>query len=226
MGVARESFRSELDCLGTDIEDLGERVLDQLEDAQAVYESGDDELAARVIERDAVINETTLTLESRCVDLLALQQPVASDLRFVVASFKILTDLERVGDLATSIARYGRTAGSNELFDVDVARIGRDARSMVAEALDAYGERDPEACHRVVGLDEDLDAACHRAGGRVLRGLIERRGSADGWPVETNLEAVSRLLLTIRDVERIGDHAENIAARTYYAVEGDPSLLA
>jgi phosphate transport system protein len=131
-----------------------------------------------------------------------------------------------VGDLATNLARYGRGTEGELPFDVDLRRVGRDARSMVADALAAYVDRDPAACRRVADRDEALDATCHRVGDRVIRRLIERRGATDGWPVETDLAAVYRLLLAIRDVERIGDHAENVAARTLYAVEGDPSLLA
>jgi phosphate transport system protein len=224
--MSRESYRSALAGLQGDVEAMGEDVLAQLDDALGAYESGDGDRAIRVIEGDAAINETYLDLEADCVELIALQQPVAGDLRLIVASFKILTDLERVADLATNLAGYARAGGGEPPFEVDAVRIGREARSMLADALAAYADEDPAACRQIGERDEELDAACRRASERVVRGVLERRGAADGWPIETDPESISRLLLTIRDVERIGDHAEYIAARTLYATESDPSMLA
>jgi len=108
--VPREDYRESLDALRSDIESMSEDVLDQLLCALDALERDDHELAREVIDGDDRINQQYLNLEGDCVDLIALQQPVASDLRFIVASFKILTDLERIGDLATTLARYAPLA--------------------------------------------------------------------------------------------------------------------
>ena len=100
--MARQSYQDQLDQLRSDVLYMGELVGDRLRTALSAMESKDDEAAMTVIHGDQEINELYLDLEGDCVDLLALQQPVASDLRFIAASFKIITDLERIGDLATN----------------------------------------------------------------------------------------------------------------------------
>ena len=223
--MPREGYQQALADLRGGVRELGETTLDQLDDGLAAQATGDEDLARAVIEGDAAVNDRYLELESDCIDLLALQQPVASDLRFVAASFKILTDIERVADLATNLGRYALTAERDRFETVEVELIGEMAREQVADALAAYRESDSEAARRVVTRDDDLDALCQRASEGVVRDLIGREAGADGWAVERVMDDVSRLLLTVRDLERVGDHAVNIAARTVYMVEGDPELL-
>jgi len=108
---------------------------------------------------------------------------------------------------------------------VDVVDVGRDARELVADALDAYAAGDAAACREVAARDDDVDALCQAASERVVRDLIEREAGEDPWRTEALMDDVSRLLLTIRDVERVADHGVNVAARTLYAVESDPELV-
>ena len=223
--MPREEYQQALADLRGDVGELGETTLDQLDDGLAAQATGDGELARAVIEGDAAVNDRYLEMESDCIDLLALQQPVASDLRFVAASFKILTDLERVADLATNLGRYALAADEDRLATVEVEPIGELAREQVANALAAYREGNPEAARRVAARDDELDALCQRASEGVVRDLIGREAGADGWAVERLMDDVSRLLLTVRDLERVGDHGVNIAARTVYMVESDPELL-
>ena len=223
--MPREGYQQALADLRGDVRELGETALDQLDDGLAAQATGDEDLARAVIEGDAAVNDRYLELEGDCIDLLALQQPVASDLRFVAASFKILTDLERVADLATNLGRYALAADEDRLATAEVEPIGELAREQVANALAAYREGDSEAARRVAARDDELDALCQRASEGVVRDLIEREAGADGWAVERLMDDVSRLLLTVRDLERVGDHGVNIAARTVYMVESDPELL-
>jgi len=224
IAVTREGYRAALDDLRADVRALGEDALVQLDDGLTALATGDDDLAEDVIDGDAAINDRYLDLEGDCIDLLALQQPVASDLRFVAASFKILTDLERVGDLATNLGRYA-LAAERPADEVDVRAIGADARDQVSAALDAYEAGDADACRAVAARDDELDAHCQRASERVVRDLLEGEAGADSWAVERVLDDVSRLLLTIRDLERVGDHGVNVAARTLYMLDNDPELL-
>jgi phosphate transport system protein len=174
-----------------------------------------------------------LELEQDCIDLLALQQPVAGDLRFITASFKLITDLERVADLATNLADYSLDARQNVYPEVDVQGIGEDVAGMVGEAMDAYAAEDLDTCFAIAEYDEEIDDRCTAASEVVVRDLIETEiapGEPDIDPddepdIEALMDDVSRLLLTIRDLERVGDHAVNIAARTLYMVENDDELI-
>ena len=230
--MARRDFQASLDVLRSDVVDMGELVLARLDDALHALDAGDADAAAAVIDGGTEINQLYLDLESACIDLFALQQPVASDLRFVAASFKILTDLERIGDLATNLAGYALAADSRYLPELDLTHIGERAHDLVADAIEAYADSDAAACREIDARDDEIDALCHAASERVVRDLIERRaadgdtgGSGDPWDVEAVLDDVSRVLLTVRDLERVADHGVNIAARTLYAVDSDPELI-
>jgi len=233
--MTRRDFRAALDALRSDVADMGELVLRRVDDALHALDSADAGLAATVIDGDDEINDLSLDLESTCIDLFALQQPVAGDLRFVAASFKILTDLERIGDLATNLAGYARDADTRYLPDLDLTHVGRLARDLVADAIEAYATDDAGACREIAARDDEIDALCHAAGEQVVRDLIQRRagggpggaddGGATPWDVEAVLDDVSRVLLTVRDIERIADHGVNVAARTLYAVDNDPELI-
>ena len=221
--VPREAYRESLEELRTGVESMARDVLGQLLRALDALESDDDEAAREVIDGDDRINRQYLDLESDCIDLIALQQPVASDLRFVAASFKILTDLERIGDLATNLARYALAGSSDVVSEVRVRQIGEAAYGQLRDAVNAYVDADSEACRAIADRDDELDASCQNASEAVVRELIG--SEADRWDVEQLLDDVSRLLLTIRDLERVGDHAVNIAARTLYMDDDDAELI-
>jgi len=222
--MPREEYREQLDALREAVLDLSDLALDRLRQALAALDGGDEALAREVVEGDAEINRRYLDLEGACVDLLALQQPVAGDLRLVVASFKILTDLERIADLATNLAGYALELDRETAPDVDLQRIGALTVAMVEDAMAAYADGDPDACYEVAARDDEVDERCERASERIVRDLIEREFDAED-EVEALLGDVSRHLLTIRDLERVGDHAVNVAARTLYAVENDDELI-
>jgi len=222
--MPRERYQDSLDELRSDVLAMGDQVVEQFERSLEAVEHRDESLARSVAEGDDAVNETYLRLEDRCVDLFALQQPVAGDLRFVTASFKITTDLERIGDLAVNLADYLRTASRTLSPEVQLDAIGEAARSLVERSLAAYEAEDAAACREVAADDDEVDALCQRASESVTRDLIAG-SDGDGWEVERLLDDVSRVLLTIRDLERVADHAVNIAARTLYMIEGDPELL-
>ena len=225
--MTRESYQQALLDLREDVLFMSEVVLERLRAGLDALESKDEELAREVIEGDEEVNGMYLELEGDCIDLLALQQPVAGDLRLVAASFKIITDLERVADLATNLGDYTIDAHHDRFPDVDVQSIGQAAAEMLEDAMDAYAEDDVEACYAIAERDDEVDEMCKRATDAVVHELIEaeldRENETDD--VETLMQDVSRLLLTVRDLERVGDHAVNVAARTLYMVENDPSLL-
>ncbi|WP_232687834.1 phosphate signaling complex protein PhoU [Halobacterium zhouii] len=225
--MARESYQEKLESLQGDVLYMSEVVTDRLQLALEAMEQKDDDTAWDVIEGDDEINELYLDLEQDCIDLLALQQPVAGDLRLIASSFKILTDLERVADLAANLAEYTLDAERDMFPEVDIQAIGDTTIEMISDAMDAYANADVDACFEIAGRDDDLDDRCHRASTAVMRDLIETEVEDDTSEaeVEALMQDVSRLLLTIRDLERIGDHAVNICARTLYMVENDDELI-
>ncbi|MDY6817476.1 MAG: phosphate signaling complex protein PhoU [Halobacteriales archaeon] len=225
--MPRQSYQDRLVELREDVLYMSEVVLERLRMGLDALEQKDEDLAWEVIDRDDEINELYLELEGDCIDLLALQQPVAGDLRFIAASFKIITDLERIADLATNLGEYTLEADRDLFPDVDIQELGDMTIEMVEDAMTAYADEDTDACYEIADRDADIDAFCERASEVVVRDLIETELDEDAGEerIESLLDDVSRLLLTIRDLERVGDHAVNIAARTVYMIENDDELI-
>ncbi|MFB6178418.1 MAG: phosphate signaling complex protein PhoU [Halorientalis sp.] len=227
--MPRKDYQQQLDDLQDNLLYMSEVVLERFRMGLEALEHKDEDLARDVIEGDHEINQLYLDLEQDCIDLFALQQPVAGDLRFIAASFKIITDLERIGDLATNLGEYTLDATRDVYPDVDIQAIGEETLAMVEDAMVAYADQDPQACFDIAERDDDIDTHCERASELVVRDLIETElddeGDSDDEDIEQFLQEVSRMLLTIRDLERVGDHAVNIAARTLYMVENDDDLI-
>ncbi|KAB1198392.1 MULTISPECIES: phosphate signaling complex protein PhoU [Haloferax] len=225
--MARNTYQTRLTELEEDVLYLSELVAERVRFALDALEDKDTDKAQEVIQGDHEINQLYLDLEKDCIDLLALQQPVAGDLRFITASFKIITDLERIGDLATNLAGYAIDAEKDVYPEVDIRRIGDAALDMVDQAMDAYESEDSDLCRSVAERDDNIDEMCSNASQTVVRDLMtgsDFEGDGDLEPEEFLVD-VRRLLLTIRDLERIGDHAVNVAARTLYMIDNDDSLL-
>jgi phosphate transport system protein len=225
--MARKGFQQQLSELRENVLYMSEIVLERMRMGLRALETKDESLAREVIEGDHEINELYLELEQDCIDLFALQQPVAGDLRFIAASFKIITDLERVADLATNLGDYTLEASKDLYPDVDIQGIGDVVVEMIEDAMDAYANENVDACFDIDDRDDAVDALCEEASSTVVRDLIETEiddTSADE-EIEALMTEVSRLLLTIRDLERVGDHAVNIAARTLYMIENSDELI-
>ena len=222
----RDNYQSQLDLLQEDILEMGATVSTRLEAALEGLMHADDEAARMVANSDDEINDLYLDLESRCVDLLALQQPVACDLRFVVASFKIITDLERIGDLAVNIAEYALGNDAERDPEVSLDQISASVVELLQASLEAYETDDSARCYEIAAMDDSITDRCRRASEQTAWGLIEHEASEpDGFAAERLLSEVSRVLLALRDLERVSSHAVNIAARTLYSEENDPELL-
>ncbi|MFC7113724.1 phosphate signaling complex protein PhoU [Natronoarchaeum sp. GCM10025703] len=222
--MPRNDYQRQLESLREDVLDMSDLVVGRLDTALEALDTGDETLAERVVAGDDEINRLYLDLEGECVDLLALQQPVATDLRFIAASFKIITDLERIADLATNLAEYAGTVAHDQTTRSELREIGEATTEMVETAMDAYARDDTDAAYDVAERDDAVDDYCEQASSRIVRDLLESERPVDG-PVESMLDDVSTHLLTIRDLERVGDHAVNIAARTLYMVENDDELI-
>ena len=165
----------------------------------------------RVLQGDEPINDLHIEIDDRCFKLLALHQPMAADLRAIVAAVKINTDLERVGDLAVNIAeaakRYLQHPPVKPL--IDIPRMGDIAQRMLRDALDAFVRRDTTLAEAVLAADDELDALKSQIFRELLTYMMQDTGK---------IEPALDLVLISRHLERIGDHATNIAEDVIFMV--------
>ena len=205
-------FHEELDGLKQTLLAMGALVEDQIRRAMRALIDRDDSLAKHVIERDREVNAYDVEIDEKCVELLALHQPAAGDLRFLTTAMKIVTDLERIGDQAVNIAQ--RTLELNlepQLKPyIDLPRMADQAQRMVKESLDAFVARDTQLARRVCAEDAPVDALNHQIFRELLTFMME--------DAKTIPRAI-RLILIARFLELVADHATNIAEMVIYLVE-------
>jgi phosphate transport system protein len=204
-------FQEELEQLKTRLLEMGGLAEDRVRSAVEGLVERDIPLVDRVLSGDVPINQLHIEIDSRCFKLLALHQPMAVDLRAIVSAVKINTDLERVGDLAINIAeavrRYMRHPPVKEL--IDIPQMADIAQSMLRDALDSYVRRDIPLAQSVLNQDDELDALKTQ----VFRELLTYMLSDP-----TTIEPALDLLLISRHLERIGDHATNVAEDVIFMV--------
>ncbi len=220
--MARIEYQQQLENLRENVVSMSDLVLERYGMALRALETKNESLAMEVVDGDDEINELYLDLEDDCIKLFALQQPVASDLRFVASSFKIVTDLERIADLAVNLAQYAIAAERERFPEIDVINIGTETGVMVSDAMDAYAADDPDVARDVAARDDRIDRLCECASNAVVEDLIR---TEYGDEADEVMDDVARLLLTVRDLERGGDHAVNICARTVYMTDRDMKLI-
>ncbi len=194
--------------------DLGGEVEAIVYEAVQALASMDPVRAQKVVERDAAIDLMEVDLEEECLKLLALYQPVATDLRFIVAVLKINNDLERIGDMAANIARRAKEACENGAVELpfDITTITGKVQSMLKCGLDALVNQDEELARRVLADDDAVDREYYHIHDQIL-GAIRRRPD--------QLENYVWMMLAARHLERIADHATNIAEDVIYLVQGE-----
>ena len=204
-------FQEELEQLKTRLLEMGGLAEDRVRTAVESLVSRDPTLVDRVITGDAPINRLHIQIDNRCFTLLALHQPMAVDLRAIVSAVKINTDLERVGDLAVNIAeaaiRYLQHPPVKEL--IDIPRMASIAQAMLRDALDAYVRRDLAMAEAVLNEDDTLDALKTQVFRELLTYML-----SDPSKIEPALD----LILISRHLERIGDHATNVAEDVIFMV--------
>ena len=180
--------------------------------ATEAYSTRDVELCDQVMRSEPAINNLEREIDALAVDLLATEQPMAVDLRFILAVLRINKDLERVGDQAVSIARRAREMAASEAeLPVDIPRIAELASTMVRRALHSFIEGDTTEAEAVLLLDDQVDEL-NRAAFHSLSTAIRQQ------PEHTD-QALNALLI-VRNLERIGDHATNIAEDVIFWVSG------
>jgi phosphate transport system protein len=206
-------FHEELEALKQTLLAMGGLVEDQIRRVMRALLERDDALAQEVIERDRQVNTYDVEVDEQCVELLALHQPTAGDLRFITTAMKIVTDLERIGDQAVNIAQRVLELNREPQLKpyIDLPRMAELAQAMVKESLDAFVARDTELARRVCAADSDVDALKEQIFRELLTFMME--------DARTIPRAI-RLILISRFMERVADHATNIAEMVVYMVEG------
>ena len=208
--IARR-FQEELEQLKQRLLEMGGLAEEQVRLAVKGVVDRDTVLIARVLEGDEPINALHIEIDSRCFTLLALHQPMAVDLRSIMAAVKINTDLERVGDLAVNIAEAARRYATHPPVKklIDIPRMAAIAQSMLRDALDAFVRRDTGLAQQVLDADDGLDDLKTQIFRELLTYMLQ-----DAATIEPALD----LVLMSRHLERIGDHATNIAEDVIFVV--------
>ena len=204
-------FQEELEALQSRLLEMGGLAEERVRACIEALESRDLGVVAQVMGGDEPINQLHIEIDNRCFRLLALYQPMATDLRAIVSAVKINTDLERVGDLAVNIAEAAQRYASHPPVKklIDIPRMAMIAQSMLRDALDAFVRRDIALAQQVLNEDDRLDSLKTQVFRDLLTYMLK-----DQSTVEPSLD----LILVSRHLERIGDHATNIAEDVIFMV--------
>ena len=182
-------------------------------DATLSIEKRDSELAQKIIDDDINIDHTEVEIEEDCLKVLALHQPVAVDLRFIVAVLKINNDLERIGDLAVNIAERAVFLATQPKVDIssDLLDMAHNAQSMLKKSIDALINHDAELAHKVCASDDIVDQMNRQMYLKVQEAIMKN---------PEQISSLIHLLSASRHLERIADHTTNIAEDVIYMIEG------
>jgi phosphate transport system protein len=217
--IIRRTFEEQLNELQNDMLRLGRFVEEALGKAMDALVRQDLALAKQVIADDDFADDMTFGIQARTMQLLALQQPMARDLRIIGSSMRIVVDLERIGDHASDIAKVTRSLAGQTFFKplVDIPQLGVLARKMVGDSLQSFVNHDTQMAVQVARDDDAVDDLCDRLQNELMEKMRHDAGL---------VEQATRLLLVARMLERVADHATNIVENIYYVETGEMRQLA
>lgn len=208
-------FDEDLANLRTHVLQMGGVVETQVSAAIDAYSNGEAASVKAIVDNDRKVNDLEKSIDDDCAHIIAKRQPTASDLRLVLGISKIVTDLERAGDEAKKIAKGVRRIYENghvpAQFGVGVRHLAEAALSMVRKALDAFARMDVKLANDVIGEDSQVDAEFKSIVRQLITHMME-----DPRTITTSID----IIWISRAIERIGDHAKNIAEQVVYVVEG------
>jgi len=212
--MARINYQNALDDLEKEILKMGSLVEEQINLSVTSLIKQDMDLAQKVIDQDDIIDVLELEIEERILKLIATQQPMAKDLRRIAAGFKIITDLERVGDNAVDIAKTTLRIGSEPLIKplIDIPRMAEISQDMLNEALNAYINEDIELAESLAAKDDIVDALHAQIIRELLTYMLEN---------PKNIKQGTHLMFDSRYLERIADHATNLGENVIYLVTAE-----
>ena len=212
--MARTNFKKQLEQLNDQMITMGSMIENTIETAIAALVSQDTERAEESIAYDMEIDAQERNIEQLCYKLLLMQQPVASDLRVVSATMKMITDMERIGDHAADISELTLLmAGKPYIREItDIEQMAKETTVMVTKSVDAYVNRDLKLAQEVISMDDVVDDLFNKVKTEIIGEI--RTGGDDG-------EQTTDLLMAAKYFERIGDHATNIAEWVIFSLTGE-----
>ncbi len=206
-------LQKELEKMKMMLLSLGTVVEERVHMAMNAIETKNADIADRIIKTDYEIDEMEVEVEEECLKILALHQPVAVDLRFLIAVIKINNDLERIGDQTVNIAERINILARSKVADIffDYTQMAEKAETMLKNSLDAFVNLDVDLAFKTLAMDDEVDTLKNRAYDLIKQSMIKK---------PDRIGYLINLLLISRHIERLADHATNIAEEVIYLIEG------
>lgn len=212
--MLRVNYDNQLNLLHEEITIMGKMVTDAINKSMDALVNKNSELANEVIEGDKFVNSKENDIESLALKLLLQEQPVASDFRFVTSTLRMITDLERIGDQAADISFLNLKMSNRKYKKSDLGSLiemGVMAEEMVETVVKAYVDGDADLAQSVINMDDKVDEYFNKVRKEVIEDV-----KSDKFTTKNSLD----ILMIAKYLERIGDHAENLAERIHYSITG------
>jgi phosphate transport system protein len=212
--MVREAYHKDLHRLKEDIVNMGNLVGSAIRDAVLSLKNRDMEMAQKVIDMDKEIDALDHEIEENCMRLLALQQPMARDLRLIIAVLKMSIDLERIGDLSLEIAVITKMTADVPLVKplIDIPRMSEICQEMIRDCMNAFENKDVELARQIARRDDEIDALFDQVRRELITIMIEEPKKITG---------AQHLTFVARYLERIGDHITNLCESVVFMVTGE-----
>ena len=216
--VTRKSFHEQLDELQQDVLTMGTMVEQAIFNAVKSLKARDESLAQQVIDGDDTIDDFQVRIEDDCIRLLALQQPMASDLRVISAVLKIANDLERIADHATDVSKVTIRISGQPLIKplIDIPRMAEITQKMLRISLDAFIRRDDSEVEQLIDCDHEVDSLYNQIFRELLTFMLED---------PRMIRQATHLLFVGRHLERMADYCTNLGEAVYFMVKGERKNL-
>lgn len=214
MDSLRKTFEQGMKGLEEEVMAMGITVMEMLKKALIAFEKQDSNMVGEVIKMDDRVDKYNLEIETRCLQLIATQQPMARDLRFIASTMRIISDIERMGDYAVDVVKFIRRLmeGAKLSAAASVPRMVELVMQMLKETLDAMSNKDLNLITKMIEDDDQVDAALREMFDKILEEIAKNPKVAR--------EAIY-LLLVARYLERVADHITNVGERIYYSETGE-----
>ncbi|MBI5701583.1 phosphate signaling complex protein PhoU [Candidatus Saganbacteria bacterium] len=218
MDRIRETFERELKEVEDMVMAMGLTVMEMLKKSMIAYKKEDNKLVDDVIKMDDIVDKYNIDIERRCLELIATQQPMARDLRFIASTMRIISDIERMGDYTVDVVKFARRLFGFPKVSAQatVHHMAELTGMMLQEALDAISRKDLNLIAKMIEDDDKVDSALKKVFDEVLSDIEKDPKTARGGIY---------LILMARYIERIADHITNVGERTHYMETGEMKEL-
>ena len=209
----RKTFHQQLKDLQKDIVEMGSKSCEMIEESLQALIKRDKKLAEKVINDDDIVDKMELNIESKCIELIATQQPMAKDLRLITTVLKIISDVERIADYTVDIAKKAKKLAPYEPLKpyVDVPKMAKLTQDMLKKSIKSFNELDIKLAKKIGKMDKEVDRLYNITFDELIDYMLKDK---------ENVVRATHLLLVARFYERIGDHITNIVERVVYLKTG------